>query len=330
VRNKLILVLSIFSLSLSQSLIPANAMENGFDAPQDGRTVSISADPMGIVCTGFLYTERIVLTAGHCLFNGKTKERLTNSKIGIPNETFSRESKKISASKSFLASNWVWSDENNFNPQGEFGIYVLSEPISVKGKVTIASKNRINDYLSQGILITNVAYGKQTPEQDWSGYPSRSPKFAQFPLVGYETVKLDVDQADRFEGKNRKYNMTIHVLQVPGGPSTCGGDSGSPFYVKEGEDFVYLGPLSNGIGGIPNCSGNPWKGNKMYSGAVEGNDYLSLIAEAEKFVADNPYVESKVTNSSSNKKATINCIKGKTTKKVTAINPKCPVGYKKR
>ncbi len=329
-RNKLILVLSIFSLSLSQSLIPANAMENGFDAPQDGRTVSISAEPMGIVCTGFLYTERIVLTAGHCLFNGQTKERLTNSKIGIPNETFSWESKKISALKSFLASNWKWSDENNFNPQGEFGIYILSEPIPVKGKVTIASKNQINDYLSQGILITNVAYGKQTPEQDWSGYPSRSPKFAQFPLVGYETVKLDVDQADRFEGKNRKYNMTIHVLQVPGGPSTCGGDSGSPFYVKEGEDFVYLGPLSNGIGGIPNCSGNPWKGNKMYSGAVEGNDYLSLIAEAEKFVADNPYVEPKATNSSSNKKTTITCIKGKTSKKVTAVNPKCPGGYKKK
>ena len=329
-RNKLILVLSIFSLSLSQSLIPANAMENGFDAPQDGRTVSISAEPMGIVCTGFLYTERIVLTAGHCLFNGQTKERLTNSKIGIPNETFSWESKKISALKSFLASNWKWSDENNFNPQGEFGIYILSEPIPVKGKVTIASKNQINDYLSQGILITNVAYGKQTPEQDWSGYPSRSPKFAQFPLVGYETVKLDVDQADRFEGKNRKYNMTIHVLQVPGGPSTCGGDSGSPFYVKEGEDFVYLGPLSNGIGGIPNCSGNPWKGNKMYSGAVEGNDYLSLIAEAEKFVADNPYVEPKATNSSSNRKTTITCIKGKTSKKVTAVNPKCPGGYKKK
>jgi secreted trypsin-like serine protease len=330
VRNKLILVLSIFSLSLSQSLIPANAMENGFDAPQDGRTVSISAEPMGIVCTGFLYTERIVLTAGHCLFNGQTKERLTNSKIGIPNETFSWESKKISALKSFLASNWKWSDENNFNPQGEFGIYILSEPIPVKGKVTIASKNQINDYLSQGILITNVAYGKQNPEQNWSGYPSRSPKFAQFPLVGYETVKLDVDQADRFEGKNRKYNMTIHVLQVPGGPSTCGGDSGSPFYVKEGEDFVYLGPLSNGIGGIPNCSGNPWKGNKMYSGAVEGNDYLSLIAEAEKFVADNPYVEPKATNSSSNKKTTITCIKGKTSKKVTAVNPKCPGGYKKK
>jgi hypothetical protein len=30
------------------------------------------------------------------------------------------------------------------------------------------------------------------------------------------------------------------------------------------------------------------------------------------------------------KKTSITCIKGKTTKKVTAVNPKCPTGYKKK
>ena len=30
------------------------------------------------------------------------------------------------------------------------------------------------------------------------------------------------------------------------------------------------------------------------------------------------------------KKISITCVKGKTTKKVTAINPKCPAGYKKK
>lgn len=29
-------------------------------------------------------------------------------------------------------------------------------------------------------------------------------------------------------------------------------------------------------------------------------------------------------------KTTISCVKGKTIKKVTAINPKCPTGYKKK
>jgi hypothetical protein len=30
------------------------------------------------------------------------------------------------------------------------------------------------------------------------------------------------------------------------------------------------------------------------------------------------------------KKSSITCVKGKTTKKVTAVNPKCPTGYKKK
>jgi hypothetical protein len=30
------------------------------------------------------------------------------------------------------------------------------------------------------------------------------------------------------------------------------------------------------------------------------------------------------------KKTTITCVKGKTTKKITAINPNCPSGYKKK
>jgi hypothetical protein len=30
------------------------------------------------------------------------------------------------------------------------------------------------------------------------------------------------------------------------------------------------------------------------------------------------------------KKTTITCVKGKATKKVTAVNPKCPTGYKKK
>jgi len=32
----------------------------------------------------------------------------------------------------------------------------------------------------------------------------------------------------------------------------------------------------------------------------------------------------------SSKKSTITCVKGKLTKKVTAVNPKCPSGYKKK
>ena len=329
-NKKVITFLSILSLSLPRA--PASAMENGFDAPLDGRTVPIIVQPMGIVCTGFMYSERIVFTAGHCLHNMQSKQRFENVLIGVPNETYTSNSKTIPVLKSFVAPNWGnfgWSDGTNFNPTGEFGIYVLKQPIKVSGKAEVATAEKLNQLTAAKYMITNVAYGKQTPNQSYSGLPSRSPKSAQFPLLSYESIKPDIENALNFNGK-KKYNMTIHVLQLPNGPSTCSGDSGSPFYVKENETYVYLGPLSNGLGGIPNCSGNPWSDTKMYMGAVAAYDYLDLITEAEKYVVDNPYVESKVVNTAQNKKITIECTKGKSTKKVLALNPKCPVGYKKK
>jgi len=331
-NKKLIAFLSILSLSISLPVIPAHSMENGFDAPVDGRTVPIIVQPMGIVCTGFLYSERIVFTAGHCLHEMRTNQIFQDVHIGAPNVTYTASSKRTVVVKSFVASNWGnfgWSDEINFNPTGEFGIYILKEPIKVSGKVEVATVEKVKQLTSSSTLVTNIAYGKQLPTDSDNGLPSRSPKYAQFPLVPYETVKKEFDMALSLSGK-KKYNMTIHVLQVPGGPSTCSNDSGSPFYVKENDTFFYLGPLSNGIGGIPNCSGKPWADSKMYVGSVAAYDYLDLIAQAEKYVADNPYIEPKSKNAGFNNKITITCVKGKTTKKVSGTTPKCPVGFKKK
>jgi hypothetical protein len=49
--------------------------------------------------------------------------------------------------------------------------------------------------------------------------------------------------------------------------------------------------------------------------------------EAEKIIQEAKAAADKVA--ASTKKITITCAKGKVTKKVTAVNPKCPVGYKK-
>jgi len=40
--------------------------------------------------------------------------------------------------------------------------------------------------------------------------------------------------------------------------------------------------------------------------------------------------EEEAAKAAAAKKITITCIKGKTVKKVTAVNPKCPKGYKKK
>jgi hypothetical protein len=39
---------------------------------------------------------------------------------------------------------------------------------------------------------------------------------------------------------------------------------------------------------------------------------------------------SRIQTESTTKATTITCVKGKITKQVTAVNPKCPAGYKKK
>jgi len=58
---------------------------------------------------------------------------------------------------------------------------------------------------------------------------------------------------------------------------------------------------------------------------------INVKLSQEKVVAAAPAPsESPVVAPVAKKKVTISCVKGKTTKKVTAVSPKCPAGYKKK
>jgi hypothetical protein len=54
---------------------------------------------------------------------------------------------------------------------------------------------------------------------------------------------------------------------------------------------------------------------------------VKLTQEAELTPSPTPVATSKPAAA---KKGTITCVKGKISKKVTAVNPKCPTGYKKK
>jgi hypothetical protein len=52
------------------------------------------------------------------------------------------------------------------------------------------------------------------------------------------------------------------------------------------------------------------------------------LSQDKEVVAPTPTPVATVTVAK--KKSTISCVKGKTTKKVTGVSPKCPTGYKKK
>jgi hypothetical protein len=81
------------------------------------------------------------------------------------------------------------------------------------------------------------------------------------------------------------------------------------------------------------------KGGFQYSSQIYKQ--RDLIRQAEAFVAEQiaaeevaakakAEAEAKAKADSAKKKVSITCVKGNLTKKVTAVSPKCPKGYKKK
>ena len=315
----------LLSAVLLLNISPAHAMENATNAVNEKRTVPIVIDGPRKVCTGFLYSERIVLTAGHCLSDREAKKPYQKHYIGLPGIPYSKDNAKlIEAEKVMFPKNWSLKGENDFTDIEDFGILILKESISINGKTTIATQEQIDLYIKNKTLVSTVGYGIQSVSHKQNDLTV--PQYAEFPLESLDIVKTVLNT-------NKYYGMKINTVQIPGGPGTCPGDSGSAFYIKDGENFIYIGTLSCGVGMAPNCSGKEWQSKAMYIGSVAAYDYLYLIKEAEDYVIkQNTTITPTPTASSTTKKPiiriTIKCYKGKETKKIYGINPKCPKGYK--
>jgi secreted trypsin-like serine protease len=150
-----------------------------------------------------------------------------------------------SSGEPLFPKNWSLKGENDFTDIEDFGILILKESISINGKTTIATQEQIDLYIKNKTLVSTVGYGIQSVSHKQNDLTV--PQYAEFPLESLDIVKTVLNT-------NKYYGMKINTVQIPGGPGTCPGDSGSAFYIKDGENFIYLGPVSWGFGGIPNCS----------------------------------------------------------------------------
>ena len=108
---------------------------------------------------------------------------------------------------------------------------------------------------------------------------------------------------------------------------------------------MYLTTTPNGMNGYA-CGAPPGYdgfGGINYSSPVY--EFADIIKEAEEYVAQQVAIEKAAADKAAADKAaaekaaaekakaksrTIICIKGKVQKKVTALNPQCPKGFKKK
>jgi hypothetical protein len=160
-------------------------------------------------------------------------------------------------------------------------------------------------------------------------------------LVGYEVPQRLRDQL---------------LFFTAGKASMCGGDSGGSLTTTYNGKILYLANIGT-ADRIYACGQSrifDGRGGINYSQPIY--KFMDLIKEAEEFVSQQKASEKVAADlkakqeadakaaaelkakqdaeakakAAAAKKTTITCVKGKLTKKVTAVKPVCPKGYKKK
>ncbi len=330
----------------------AHSIYNGVEATGDKRTVLITGDLRSTSgCTGALIEPRVVFTAGHCqnLANWVFPPGL---KIGIGTNS---EALGIKVSKKFVASSYSASccERGALN---DFMILILERDLAAVDKMLFASEEEIKSLITQGLEVQQIGYGGQYLA------PNNPIPNPNFPSMMKSIMRPKVFLQGNLEERELVAKFPYRYVQVQNSKerNTCPGDSGGPlFYERDGE-LRYIGALS-GVTGATCIHGlnDPLRANvywddKAVSGYYTAVSFTDDIAAAQSFLEGQLKVEKAAAELKAKqeaeakakaaaelkakqeaeakvlatKKTTLTCFKGKLIKKVTAVKPKCPSGYK--
>jgi len=396
----LAICISLVTLHLS---VPSSAVEFGQDATGDPNAVHIQGNT-----SGFLYSERIILTAAHVLNQLRIQPNGdTDGFVYGPGLADKTNAKKYKIIKAFIPKTYVSSDPTNRKqPIDDFAIIVINEDMPLNMKVKVATEEQMMRFAKEKSKVEMVGYGLQSGNQRNDPQEiRRAPHRLSGLLFSPEMMINHYNQYLIRPGFWKTIEWGVNSNQEAG--TACSGDSGSGFFVEENSIRYYVGTAGNGVGNS-NCKAD---GTYILSpgGAMSWfpapYKFLDLIESAEKFVAEEKKrefakaeevrlaaelkarqeaeakakaeeeararaeaelkakqqaeakakaeeeararaeaelkakqqaeakakaeAEAKAKLEASKKKSTITCVKGKLTKKVKAIKPKCPKGYKK-
>jgi len=348
----------IFGQTLN-NVLPANPAELGQDATGDPNAVHIQGNT-----SGFLYSERIILTAAHVLKQLRIQPNGdTYGFVYAPGLADKTNAKQYRIIKAFIPKTFIDADPNkNVQPIDDFAIIVIDEDMPLKTKVKIATEDQMRRFALEKVKVEMIGYGLQSGSQRNNPQELiRAPhKIGSYLL----TPEMMIQHYNQYQLKPpfwKTIEWGANSNQSTG--TLCNGDSGSGYFVQENSVRLYVGTAGNGLG-LSNC-----KADGTYSlgsgGAVSWfpspNKFLDLIKSAEAFVEEQKKAEllkaeesrlaaelkvkqdadakaaaelkvkqEELAKAAALKKKTITCVKGKLVKKVTAVKPKCPAGYKKR
>ena len=266
-------------------VVPAVALEGGSEDPGNPRVVSLNG------CTGFLYSPQIVLTAGHCLTRNGKEYSIGVLKPGLETPAQFTGNNVVRAIKTFAHPDYVDRVGNEAAHENDFGVLVLEKPLAQVTKAKLLTEDEAIALSNSKAEVYFTGYGLQSYEDRINSQTNPRtvlPRTTKFPLIPIAEIQPRVSRHLSWDSNLRSYpDNVLAVSQPQQGPQTCDGDSGSGYYLRDGDEFTYFGVAAWPLG-ITNCYGGD-------SGTPDGSDatvgvfpvYLGLatIAAAEEYLA---------------------------------------------
>lgn len=350
IKKYLKIFLAIISINLA---IPntAIAIEGGQDASGNEFTVFIVSQWNSTkisTCTGALLNDYVVVTAAHCL-NDETGLISKAIKIAPPGSTI-----EYNTDGALLMKNeWVEADSTQVTVTYQSGssqitdddlaFLTLKTPLKSNALVRIASEDEMLKLKSASSPLKLYGYGVTSD----SGKKANSPSYfnAEFenrthPLANSAYAKSSIGAGCVGDSGGPVVNITPTQILVVG--VITGGSISNNCSTKSSDGvyratFTILNRYANlAFATVSRISSNLGKLKQTESELLESKAQIMVLQEEiSSWTSNYSDLESKLNEALSEIEKlkaqltrTIICTKGLSTKKVTAINPKCPTGFK--
>jgi hypothetical protein len=281
--KKIISIIFIISLFFPSS---SYAVEFGQDATGDSNVMKVGGS------SGFLYSERIVITVGHVIeWSGGVDYWERSGVVYKPGIASIAGQKPYRVKKVLIPSTYITPDYRNNLIYDDLAILILSEDIPVTKRAVLATEDQMKRFVKEKSKVELVGYGMTSGsgrDRPWEEIINRAPNKLTSTLISPEMVIDFYKQYPNVDwnkiNKPGVYGIVQHRELKQS--QICDGDSGSVFFVEEDNIKYVLG--TTGLGLIYNNCPPP---ERLYPHPsmswIDPKSKLSdLIRTAEKIVEE--------------------------------------------